>query len=130
MPSVVFHRVRVFDGRRSRPACSVAVTDGVITSADSVSTDPGPADAEVVDGFGRMTLLPGLIDAHFHLLGEASLRQALTFGTTTRGGVCLRFREPVAGIDPWGRIRHPGLTLTVAEPELVTEVVNRIVAGS
>lgn len=56
--------------------------------------------------------------------------RGLTFGTTTRGGVCLRFREPVAGIDPWGRIRHPGLTLTVAEPELVTEAVNRIVAGS
>jgi hypothetical protein len=56
--------------------------------------------------------------------------RGLTFGTTTRGGVCLRFREPVAGIDPWGRIRHPGLTVTVAEPELVAEAVNRIVAES
>ncbi|MEU5263927.1 hypothetical protein [Amycolatopsis sp. NPDC021455] len=56
--------------------------------------------------------------------------RGLTFGTTTRGGVCLRFREPVAGIDPWGRIRHPGLTVTVAEPELVAEAVNRIVAGA
>ncbi|MEU4250450.1 hypothetical protein AB0F15_23880 [Amycolatopsis sp. NPDC026612] len=54
----------------------------------------------------------------------------LTFGTTTRGGVCLRFREPVRGLDPWGLVRHPGLTVTVAEPELVTEAVNRIVAGS
>ncbi|WP_103349027.1 hypothetical protein [Amycolatopsis sp. CA-128772] len=56
--------------------------------------------------------------------------RGLTFGTTTRGGVCLRFREPVAGIDPWGRIRHPGLTVTVSEPELVAEAVNRIVAAS
>jgi hypothetical protein len=56
--------------------------------------------------------------------------RGLTFGTTARGGVCLRFREPVAGIDPWGRIRHPGLTVTVAEPELVAEAVNRIVAGA
>ncbi|WP_410611494.1 hypothetical protein [Amycolatopsis sp. lyj-109] len=56
--------------------------------------------------------------------------RGLTFGTTTRGGVCLRFREPVRGIDPWGRIRHPGLTVTVSEPELVAEAVNRIVAGS
>jgi len=36
----------------------------------------------------------------------------------------------VTGIDPWGRIRHPGLTVTVAEPELVAEAVNRIVAGA
>jgi len=56
--------------------------------------------------------------------------RGLTFGTTTRGGVCLRFHEPVKGIDPWGRIRHPGLTVTVSEPDLVAEAVNRIVAAS
>ncbi|MET9000403.1 hypothetical protein [Amycolatopsis sp. Hca4] len=56
--------------------------------------------------------------------------RGLTFGTTTQGGVCLRFREPVRGIDPWGRIRHPGLTVTVSEPVLVAEAVNRIVAGA
>jgi hypothetical protein len=56
--------------------------------------------------------------------------RGLTFGTTTRGGVCLRFREPVRGIEPWGRIRHPGLTVTVSEPELVAEAINRIVADS
>jgi hypothetical protein len=54
----------------------------------------------------------------------------LTFGTTTHGGVCLRFREPVRGLDPWGLIRHPGLTVTVSEPQLVAEAVNRIVAES
>jgi hypothetical protein len=25
------------------------------------------------------------------------------------------FREPVPGIDPVGKVRHPGLTLTVAD---------------
>ncbi|MFC0433921.1 amidohydrolase family protein [Kutzneria buriramensis] len=79
MPSVVFRRVRVFDGERRLPVCSVVVTDGVITTIGSDE----PAGAEIVDGEGRMTLLPGLIDAHFHLLGEDSLRQAITFGTTT-----------------------------------------------
>ncbi|MCR6483778.1 hypothetical protein M8542_13215 [Amycolatopsis sp. OK19-0408] len=54
----------------------------------------------------------------------------LTFGTTTDRGVCLRFREPVRGIDPWGLIRHPGLTVTVSEPDLVAEAVNRIVAAA
>ena len=56
--------------------------------------------------------------------------RGLTFGTTTQGGVCLRFREPVRGIDPWGLLRHPGLTVTVSEPDLVAEAVNRIVADS
>ena len=41
--------------------------------------------------------------------------RGLTFGTTTRGGVCMRFAEPVPGIDPFGLQRHPGLTVTVAD---------------
>jgi len=40
----------------------------------------------------------------------------LTFGTTTTRGVCLQLRDPVPGIDPAGLIRHPNLTLTVADP--------------
>ena len=40
----------------------------------------------------------------------------LTFGTTPARGVCLLLREPVPGIDPLGLLRHPGLTLTVADP--------------
>jgi hypothetical protein len=40
----------------------------------------------------------------------------LTFGTTATGGVCLQLRDPVPGIDPLGLIRHPNLTLTVADP--------------
>jgi hypothetical protein len=56
--------------------------------------------------------------------------RGLTFGTTTERGVCLRFREPVPGIDPWGVFRHPALTVTVAEPELVAAAVNRIVGAA
>jgi len=41
--------------------------------------------------------------------------RGLTFGSTTTGGVCLRLREPVAGLEPTGRVRHPGITLTVAD---------------
>ena len=41
----------------------------------------------------------------------------LAFGTTTARGVCLLFWEPVRGIGPFGVIRHPGLTLTVADPQ-------------
>lgn len=42
--------------------------------------------------------------------------RGLTFGTTVAGGVCLLFRDPVAGIGPFRLVRHPGLTLTVADP--------------
>jgi hypothetical protein len=31
--------------------------------------------------------------------------------------VCLLLREPVLGIDPAGLVRHPGLTVTVADRE-------------
>lgn len=43
--------------------------------------------------------------------------RGLTFATNGRRGVCLRFREPVAGIEPFGVIRHPTLTLTLADIE-------------
>ena len=40
-----------------------------------------------------------------------------TFGTTKHGGVCVLLREPVPGLTPVGPLRHPGITLTLAEPE-------------
>jgi hypothetical protein len=43
--------------------------------------------------------------------------KGLTFATNHRAGVCLKFGEPIRGIDPLGLIRHPGLTLTVADRE-------------
>lgn len=41
--------------------------------------------------------------------------RGLTFGTTTEQGVCLTFHRPVAGLDPLGVLRHPGLTVTVED---------------
>ncbi len=43
--------------------------------------------------------------------------RGLTFGTTPKGGVCVLLREPVPGLTPVGPLRHPGITLTLAEPE-------------
>jgi hypothetical protein len=42
--------------------------------------------------------------------------RGLTFATNSDLGVCIRFHEPVKGIDPRGFIRHPGLTVTVDDP--------------
>jgi hypothetical protein len=52
--------------------------------------------------------------------------RGLTFGTTTEGGVCLTFDQPVTGLDPLGVLRHPGLTVTVDDVEgFVTAVRER-----
>lgn len=42
--------------------------------------------------------------------------RGLTFATNAEEGVCLRFIEPVTGIEPVGRVHHPSLTVTVADP--------------
>jgi len=42
--------------------------------------------------------------------------RGITFGTTTAGGVCIRFSEPVAMRPPYGPLRHPAATVTVARP--------------
>jgi len=51
-------------------------------------------------------------------IGPAHLSLAdkgLTFASNRRRGLCIEFREPVAGLEPTGRLRHPGLTVTVAD---------------
>ena len=47
-----------------------------------------------------------------------SLRdRGVTFATNGERGLCVSFRDPVPGIDPTRRIRHPGATLTVQDVE-------------
>lgn len=41
--------------------------------------------------------------------------RGVSFCTNGDDAVCVRFHEPVPAIDPTGRIRHPGATLTVAD---------------
>ncbi|MFL6138753.1 MAG: hypothetical protein ACJ74O_13260 [Frankiaceae bacterium] len=41
--------------------------------------------------------------------------RGLTFATNPRAGACIRFRTPVPGIEPTGRLLHPGLTVTVED---------------
>jgi hypothetical protein len=64
----------------------------------------------------------------YKVIGPAHLSasdRGLTFATTNRKGVCLTFHDPVGGIDPLGVIRHPGLTVTVAEPHVLAELLDR-----
>lgn len=47
--------------------------------------------------------------------------RGVTFATNRRAGVCIHLDEPVPGIEPTGRLRHPAVTVTVDDPEeLVT----------
>lgn len=43
--------------------------------------------------------------------------RGVTFATNGRVGICLQLHEPVMGIDPTGRILHPGVTLTVTDTD-------------
>lgn len=49
--------------------------------------------------------------------------RGLTFGTNTRAGVCVCFHRPVPGLEPFGLIRHPGVTLTVDDPDALAAVL-------
>ena len=52
--------------------------------------------------------------------GSARLSLAdrgLTCATNGERGLCIRFGQPVRGIEPFGLLRHPAVTVTVADPE-------------
>jgi hypothetical protein len=49
--------------------------------------------------------------------------RGLTFASNRRHGVCVLFREPVRGLEPTGLLRHPGLTVTVADCEGLTRAL-------
>jgi imidazolonepropionase-like amidohydrolase len=114
---------RLFDGVAAQSVDRpVVLVDGGRIVAVNTGTDPPPG-AEVVD-LGAVTLVPGLIDSHVHLVFDASpdpvgyleatdderlleqmrarARQALSAGITTvrdlgdRGYVSLRLRDELA----------------------------------
>jgi imidazolonepropionase-like amidohydrolase len=77
--SFLIRNARIFDGEKFSGPGSVLVQDGHIKAVGK--NLKVPADLEVIDGTGD-TLLPGLIDSHAHVWGDA-LTQALIFGVTT-----------------------------------------------
>jgi len=66
------------------------VTDAEVSGPFSVVKTIGPARLSVAD-------------------------RGLTFATNAERGVCIRFADPVAGLEPLGVLRHPGLTVTVED---------------
>jgi imidazolonepropionase-like amidohydrolase len=79
-PSFAIRNVRIFDGERVIPSGAVLVQgDRIVAVGEDIDLS---GVAEVIDGQGQ-TLLPGLIDAHFHVEGPDSYRAALAYGITT-----------------------------------------------
>ncbi len=96
---------------------------------------PGNARVVIADGrllarFGRWSVETPLANVAgseitgpygtLKTVGPAHLSLAdkgLTFASNARRGLCIRFREPVRGIEPTGRLLHPGLTVTVDDIE-------------
>ncbi|WP_203596802.1 hypothetical protein [Actinomadura bangladeshensis] len=56
--------------------------------------------------------------------------RGLTFGTSTEQGVCIRFHRPVRGLEPAGLLRHPGLTITLADPSTVARRLQEVAAAA
>jgi len=50
--------------------------------------------------------------------------RGLTFATNGDRGVLISFRTPVCGLDPLGIVRHPELTVTVAEVDRLAELLH------
>jgi imidazolonepropionase-like amidohydrolase len=77
--SFVIRHARVFDGHKVVQKADVWVENGKIKAVGK--TLAVPANVKQIDASGD-TLLPGLIDAHTHVWGEA-LKEAEIFGVTT-----------------------------------------------
>jgi hypothetical protein len=93
-------------------------TAGVVVTDQELRVRFGPwrlrtplaniASTEQTGGFGWLkTAGP----AHLSLVDHG-----VTFATNGEQAVCVRFHEPVRALDPSGRLRHPGATVTVVDP--------------
>jgi imidazolonepropionase-like amidohydrolase len=77
--AVLFHNVRIFQGaaKKARGPADVLVQGNKIAKISTTPINPDP-DTKIIDGTGR-TLMPGLIDAHYHLmLAALPMQVALT----------------------------------------------------
>ena len=91
--------VRFGPWRLSTPMANVA--DTAVTGPYAVWKTAGPARLAVTD-------------------------RGLTFATNGIRGVRISFHEPVRGIDPWGVIKHPELTVTVANVDALANLMSAV----
>jgi hypothetical protein len=107
-----------FDWRYRVAAFAFGVTPGsayVEVAGDRVEARFGPwlvqttlSNVEVAEITGAYHLLKTAGPPHVSISDGG-----LTFASNRDRGVCMRFVEPVPGVDPLGLVRHRGLTVTV-----------------
>ena len=91
----------------------VTVEDGRLTAWFGfwrLSTEVANVEGTEISGPYRTLATIG--PAHLSVVDKG-----LTFASNGTQGLCIRFHEPVPGLEPTGRLRHPGLTVTVADVE-------------
>jgi hypothetical protein len=49
--------------------------------------------------------------------------RGVTFATNGDRGVCIKLHRPIRAIEPSGLIRHPGITVTVADCDALAEAL-------
>jgi imidazolonepropionase-like amidohydrolase len=147
---LAIRHVRIFDGQQVIPEGTVVLRGGEILAVGADVTVP--EGAVTLEGQGH-TLLPGLIDAHFHADGPDAYQAALAFGVTTvldmfaqlsSGGTGIPVEQlPQRGADeadtvmallitaPGGHgTEYPGVTsLTATTPQECEAAVERAVAA-
>ena len=119
-----------FEGRYRLAALAFGVTPA--------TTKVVVSDTELFVRFGLWRLRTPLANvagtqitgdyAWYRTAGPAHLSltdRGVTFATNSRRGLCVSFVEPVRAIEPTGMLRHPGATLTVADPEALAEALRR-----
>lgn len=55
--------------------------------------------------------------------------RSLTFGSNVERTVRIAFRRPVPGMEPLGIVRHPSLSVSVADPQELLDHLDRVCAG-
>ena len=100
-PSVVLENVRIIDGTGAAPIENgrVVIDGDRITGVGPAATVPAPPGTERVDLTGR-TVIPGLIDMHFHIENDPKLAlRQLSNGVTA-------FRDPGQWNDKFDELRR------------------------
>lgn len=121
---IAMHEPQFFPFRFAAPYRLPGLLFGVTSATAGVWVD----DAVLRISFGpwrvRSPLSNVLSTAHtgpFSLIktvGPAHLSftdRGLTCATNSERGLCIRFAKPVGGLDPLGLVRHPAVTVTVAD---------------
>ncbi len=129
MPSEIEQFAFAFDAQFRVPLAIIGVTPRtarVTLTRDRLTARFGPWTCETALANVREVCRTGPYRWYTAIGPRGSFAdRGLTFGTTAVAGVCILFDQPVRGLDPLGAMHHPGLTVTVAEPERLVEVLRQ-----